>query len=533
MDFSFRSLFGRRAKKQVTARPRARLMLENMEDRTVPSITFSGAGNTGAATLTGTAGNDRFVIRLNQNNPGTIEFSDNNGATFTSAQLSSITSITVNGLRGSDTLTIDSNNGLVAPTTGNLAITFNGGAGFDQLVLRGSPAGTLNETITEGSTVGSATVDVSKATGGAVTVNATGIEGITDTLAVATLTINATDQRNVLQILNGPSVNGQATTRIQNILPSPLSAFLGHEQDEDEDEDEDEVDDNNQGDDFLGLTNGAIVPINLANKTQVTLNLLGGDDFVFIANRTPAAGLTNFTIDGGAGSDLVANLAGPTGLTFSNVERVDTNIQDVFIDRIFEQLLEHAPTAEQLAFWRGILNGPFGRLGVAFFLRQFPEARIVNVRQLIHNLFGRETRGEEFALANFLINGGSEQNLLAALLAGPEFHGRAQRLHGRGDATERLLRSIFHVLLGRSVGQGELNNLRAVFQPNNPLSPVFVALFLQQLPELRTRFIQGLFSNLLHRDIDAATAALLASNPALTRDLLELLILTSEEFFQG
>src|SRR5262249_43317069 len=74
--------------------------LEALEDRTVPSISLPTAGTPGPVTLTGTSGNDQFIIRVQATNSATstrLEFSDNGGASFSSAALSDVQSITVNG----------------------------------------------------------------------------------------------------------------------------------------------------------------------------------------------------------------------------------------------------------------------------------------------------------------------------------------------------------------------------------------------------------------------------------------------------
>src|SRR6516162_11276727 len=129
MLFSLRTLLARSGTNHSVRRShsaRSRLLLEGLEDRNLPSISFSGPGNTGAVTITGTQGQDQFLVRLKPAANTTIEFSDNGGATFTDASLAAITSVTVNGLGARDTLTLDQSNGLVATAAG-LPITFDGG----------------------------------------------------------------------------------------------------------------------------------------------------------------------------------------------------------------------------------------------------------------------------------------------------------------------------------------------------------------------------------------------------------------------
>jgi hypothetical protein len=60
-----RSVFSRHLFEPALRRWRYLPTIEVMEARTTPSITFTGPGNTGLATLTGTSGPDQFVIQLN------------------------------------------------------------------------------------------------------------------------------------------------------------------------------------------------------------------------------------------------------------------------------------------------------------------------------------------------------------------------------------------------------------------------------------------------------------------------------------
>src|SRR5262249_52691111 len=89
----------------------SRLTVERLEERALLSITFSGTGNAGDVTITGSNVTDRFVVRLQPGDATMIQFSDDGGATFTTAALTDVTSITVNGLDGNDRLTIDNSNG--------------------------------------------------------------------------------------------------------------------------------------------------------------------------------------------------------------------------------------------------------------------------------------------------------------------------------------------------------------------------------------------------------------------------------------
>src|SRR5262245_53772625 len=111
-------------------RRRIRLNVERLEDRTVPSITFSGPGNSGLASVLGGAGAEQFMIRLKPGDAATLELSDNGGASFVDAAIAGITAVNVSGFQGNDTLIVDASNGILG-LPGGLPVSFDGGGGRD------------------------------------------------------------------------------------------------------------------------------------------------------------------------------------------------------------------------------------------------------------------------------------------------------------------------------------------------------------------------------------------------------------------
>src|SRR5438046_1987947 len=108
MSSSWRSWFRFGRGKESGRHPlrgRPRPQLEQLEDRTLLSVSAAG----GAVALTGTAGNDAFVVQLAAGNQ--IRFSDDGGATFSAPMsLSDVQSVLVRGVDGQDTLTLDAGN---------------------------------------------------------------------------------------------------------------------------------------------------------------------------------------------------------------------------------------------------------------------------------------------------------------------------------------------------------------------------------------------------------------------------------------
>ena len=255
--------------------PTRRLALEGLEARALLTIVVPIPGTPGPATITGTSGADQFVIRLEPGTPANIQFSDDGGTSFTTSALADITKVDVSGLDGRDTLTIDNGNGLVAEIAG-LPISFDGGAGRDTLVLKGDPGGTsVTEVYTVGATSDSATLKNDNGTA-SQSISLTGLENIVDTSKAASLTINFDDNPNFVHIRNGGLIDGVRTNTVQG---------AGHD-DDDEHADGNFDDEHGNGhgdehgnghghDDGKGGKN-AFVPITFANKTDVTVNTLGG-----------------------------------------------------------------------------------------------------------------------------------------------------------------------------------------------------------------------------------------------------------------
>src|SRR5262245_48166915 len=119
-------------------RRRHRLAIEGLERRDLLAITVPTPGSPGTAKLTGTAGPDQLVLRLQPGSPANIQFSDDGGATFTTAALRDVNLITIAGLAGADTITIDHSFGFVGKV-GLLPITLDGGPGRDTLIQQGNP----------------------------------------------------------------------------------------------------------------------------------------------------------------------------------------------------------------------------------------------------------------------------------------------------------------------------------------------------------------------------------------------------------
>lgn len=190
------------------------------------------------------------------------------------------TSLMINGGDGIDILYVDFNNGNPIPAGG---LSFDGGAGFDSLVLQGTlPSGRFAKEVYTATDAGSGTISFD----GSI-VAFTNIEPIDDTVPVGSLSVNL------------PA--GDQTVRISDYIDfgDPAPTFVKTE-----------------------IASSALNPgfesIRFANKTEVTVATQGGNDVISLDNSTPATGLATLRIRAGAGNDevRVSRLGFADGVTY-------------------------------------------------------------------------------------------------------------------------------------------------------------------------------------------------------------------------
>lgn len=231
--------------------------------------------------VTGTGGDDTLIVTATGANSGSYSF--NGGA---AVAFSGIPSFTFDGMGGNDTLTINNPaGGLFAPSGG---IDYNGGGqAGDKLEMLGGLAG--SETYFVGTTSppigagpGNNGSGLIRFTGPNLDLRFTGLAPIVDTVAAASLTVNATDAANTINITN-------ATTAPR-----------------------------------LQIAVDAFEPIEFNNKTNVFVNggdgAVGGDvaDIINITASNVPAALTTLTINGNEGADTV-NALGKSGAYALNI----------------------------------------------------------------------------------------------------------------------------------------------------------------------------------------------------------------------
>jgi aldose sugar dehydrogenase len=489
------------------------------------SITVPTPGTPGPVVLTGTDGDDRFVLRLKQGAATVLQVSTDGGTDFTDVALADVTRVEVDGLAGNDTLTVDDQFGLVAKS-GGLSIAFDAGTGDDRLVLSGNPGAAADVTYTVGTTVGTGTVMTTTAAA-AQTVTFQRLEGVVDTVTAASLTVVGTDARDLIRVHDGTAVNGLATTTVAGLdqtgrvtvrhpTGSEDTPFVPLEVNRDAvDEDVehgDRIDDNgDQADDDEAAERveeqTAFTPFTFANKPTVTIQMLGGDDLAVLDARVPAAGLTTLTVDGGAGFDVaIVRSAFPGGnvtVTFPNVERVLMNDANRgFVERLYQLRLERAADDAGANFWNGLLSSGHDRLEVANGIEHSDEARRQLVNSLYRRLLGRDAEqgGLDFWAAR-LQQGETQEGVMADILASAEFRDRARLLVSTGSDDGRFIRALYLVLLGRTASAAEVSSWLAALPTAGARG---VAAFFVGSREFRLLEVGTLYATLLQRQAEAA-----------------------------
>jgi subtilisin-like proprotein convertase family protein len=171
-----------------------------------------------------------------------------------------------------------------------------------------------------------------------------------------------------------------------------------------------------------------------------------------------------------------------------------------FIRALYYQALGRPGTLAEWDGWLGYLSQTNGRFIVANDIERSPEARERVVTTWYQMYLGRSPRnGEETGLVNFLVNGGTEEQALAVLLAQPEYFQHAPSIPGvgGGPATNTtFIKALYIQLLGRAPGQAEITAWLNLI-PSQGLYGVASSIL--HGAEYRGIVVKGLYLNLLRR----------------------------------
>jgi hypothetical protein len=349
-------------------------------------------------------------------------------------------------------LTLTGNStGLVASnlTTLNLSdLTLTGNSAAGGTI---SQIGTVNDTLTTGST------------GVSVTINPTSIQRGSDQALNYSL----------VGALNATGGNGADTF---NVTPSPDTPF--------------------------GLDGG--LPAS-APGDMLVFNAMNLPVFTSLGNYTAAGRkpmlISNFETINLNNAASVSSFYGPDTADRATA-LAGLTPQERFVQVLYLNALGRAGSKAELDGWVAVLNGPGGsQAAVASGIERSFEARDHLVRTWYQTFLGRTPGGgEELGLVNQLTHGQTEETVLSDILGGPEFHARAQTLVNSGTPDERFVQALYLLLLNRTGSSSEIDawvNLLPTLGAGGVAHAILTS------GEFRTYLVEAYYEVLLHRPGDA------------------------------
>lgn len=563
----------------------ASLSIEGLETRTVPSVTLPTPGTPGEVTVLGTNAADQFLVRLSADDPTQLEIRDSLNGTPTFVPLADVTSVRVQGLSGHDVLLVDQSNGLVAKE-GGLAIRFEGGVGFDGLVIRGDAGEGVTETFQRGPTPQEGSLTATQGTA-AATFAWDSIGELRDVARADEFTVVGNDAGgDQFKVVDGPggrdihalqivSMNhddgaedmlDDSTTGVDDGTGSddgtadqgsgdttgtgaddgtadqggnnnddtgaddhggngeqhggrggrgraPVIQTLSSSTNQTQDPSTTDTrrhgrpeDDNHIGPEERPGRPPApgreiVLPLTIANKTTVSIETGGGDDYVFLRVRGAAAGLENLNIDGGEGQDSLIVRSAPSGvnLTTTGFESDTTSTDATYVAELYERQLGRAAATGELQFWQRVLAAS-GSQSVVEGIEKSAEGQQRRVREFYQQFLNRDTHdGEEMYWVNLLLQGQTEEQVIAAILQSPEFQAIAAITQDGTTTDEQFIQALYTEVLNRDASTPEVSYWLNVL-PTVGRSGVTAAFLASQ--EYRGNSVRDFYQQFLGRTAD-------------------------------
>jgi hypothetical protein len=171
--------------------------------------------------------------------------------------------------------------------------------------------------------------------------------------------------------------------------------------------------------------------------------------------------------------------------------------QEDYIGKLYASLLGRSATAGEVAAWDSVLQGPGGADAAVQGVEHSPEARTHLVTSWYQTYLGRSpANGEEHGWVIPLLQGASEEAVLAGILGSDEFLHRAGALVPFGTADERFVQALYGRFLQRTGNPSEVNGWFSTMAREGRAG---VALGILRSPEYRTDSVQAYYAELLHR----------------------------------
>jgi hypothetical protein len=150
-------------------------------------------------------------------------------------------------------------------------------------------------------------------------------------------------------------------------------------------------------------------------------------------------------------------------------------------------------------------------LPVAALVQQSTEAFTRLVQELYTVFLGRSARpGEEQGWVGALLGGQTEEQLLSAFLATPEFYGRASMLTAKGTADEKFISGLYRMLLQRAPNETELSSW---LNGLSSLGHRGVVSYIVSSQEYRALRVADFYRDILHDPAQPNEVAQWASSP--------------------
>jgi hypothetical protein len=150
--------------------------------------------------------------------------------------------------------------------------------------------------------------------------------------------------------------------------------------------------------------------------------------------------------------------------SFTSGSQTSLGRNPAYVTNLYLDILKRAPDLSSPTDAAGWVNGlNAGRLrpaDVDSSVVRSPEANTILVRSLYLRILGRPATGDEGAGWVQMLNGGATQEqVIAGILASPEFGTRAGKLVGtpNGDANTNFVQALYLVVLGRQGSNAEVN----------------------------------------------------------------------------
>lgn len=259
-----------------------------------------------------------------------------------------------------------------------------------------------------------------------------------------------------------------------------------------------------QAGDFTATVNwgdGTTVAATVVSTGLIT----NGKNFAVVADHkytSPLPGNRSIVV-------TVNDVAAATSITSSGALSVsEVSVQPValtdqqYVRSLYLNELGRAGADSEINGWVQVMGGANGRTAVANAIARSPEARTRLVEGWYETFLNRTAKpAEAQAWTSLLLQGQREEQVLGGILGSAEFAARSQSIVSSGTAQERVVRSLYTSLLGRTASASEVTAWVSVMPQ---LGTSTVATGFLTSTEYRTQLFAGYYDTFLHRPADTA-----------------------------